>query len=260
MSGWGPRLRGIVFATAIYAVMFVMGVVGLPFAAVSRDFAYGWMRLYTRIVFALMRALAGVRVELRGPVPQEPVIVAAKHQSMLDVLLLYSVLPRAKFVIKRSLLWVPVFGLYTWRIGGIFIDRQARGQGNRVLKGMAAQTGERGQIVLYPQATRVPLGEKRPYRRGAAMLAREFGLPLIPAATNAGWFWSREGRLSGPGTAVIEFLPEVARGPDDDATMRRVEEAVETASDRLSEEAAAALGLPLPEPRSAPRSAPGRTG
>lgn len=230
-------LRHCVFVVTIYGLMGVMGIVGLPFIIWSRDLCYWWMRLYARAALATARVLCGIRAEVRGPVPTSPVVVASKHQSLLDVFLIFASLPRPKFVMKRSLLYVPVFGLYTWRIGTVAIDREARGQGAKVLREVSAQQHESGQIVIYPQGTRVPPGVEAPYRRGAAMLYRQLGLPMVLAATNAGVFWPKHGAIRGPGTLVVEYLCTVPPGLSGPEAMARMEAEIEPASTRLAEEA-----------------------
>lgn len=231
------RARHWLFVGAIYGLMGLMGIVGLPVILWSRSLCYGWMRLYARSVFRIARAMCGITTEIRGAVPTGAVIVAAKHQSMLDVLLIFACLPRAKFVMKRELLWVPVFGLYTWRIGTVAIDREARGQGAKVLREVSAQNHEAGQVVIYPQGTRVPPGVAAPYRRGAAMLYRQLDLPMVLAATNAGAFWPKHGAIRGPGNLVVEFLETVPPGLPGAEVMARMEAVIEPASDRLAAEA-----------------------
>lgn len=234
-------IRHVVFVVTIYALMGAMGVIGLLTVLWSRDLCYGWMRIYARSVFAIARLLFGIRTEVRGAVPTGAVIVAAKHQSLLDVLLIFATLPRAKFVMKRSLLFVPVFGLYTWRIGTVAIDRQAKGQGTKVLREVTAQHHESGQVVIYPQGTRVPPGASAPYRRGAAMLYRQLGLPMVMAATNAGVFWPKKGAVRGPGTLIVEFLDTLPPGMRGETVMQRLEEIIEPASERLAAEAQATV-------------------
>jgi 1-acyl-sn-glycerol-3-phosphate acyltransferase len=100
-----------------------------------------------------------------------------------------------------------------------------------------------GQIVIYPQGTRVPPGEVRPYRRGAAMAYESFGVPMVLAATNVGWFWPKRSLLRRPGTAVVEFLETLPPGLPRAEAMQRMEISIEAASDRLGEEAAKQLGV-----------------
>ena len=237
------QLRSAIHFVLVYGLMGLMGLGGAPVVLWSRAWTLRWMKLYTGAVFALTRVLGGLRVEWRGPVPTEPVVVAAKHQSMLDVLMLFHVLPEPRFVMKRELVWAPVFGLYALRIGCIWIEREKRGQGRTMIERLEKADARRGQIVVYPQGTRTPPGTYKPYRRGAAMAYEAFGLPMVLAATNVGWFWPKKGMLRGRGTAVVEFLETLPPGLRRSEVMRRVESAIETASNRLGEEAAEELGV-----------------
>lgn len=234
-------LRSLVFVFLIYSLMGVMGLGGAPVVLWSRGWTVRWMKLYCRTALRLSELLCGLRVERRGPVPTGPVVVAAKHQSLLDVLVLYVALPQAHFVMKRELLWAPVFGLYALRAGSIWITREKRGESKTMLRRLQKQYRGAGQIVIYPQGTRVPPGETRPYRRGAVLAYESFGLPLVLAATNVGWFWPKRGILRRPGTAVVEFLETLPSGLPRTEVMERMEATIEAASDRLGEEAKAQL-------------------
>ncbi len=94
-----------------------------------------------------------------------------------------------------------------------------------------------GQLIIFPQGTRVAAGAHLPYKIGAGVLYRETGQTVIPAATNVGVFWKRHGIMRWPGTAVVEFLPAIETGLEMAAFMARLEEVVETQSNRLMAEA-----------------------
>ena len=234
--------RSILLILSTYTLMGVMGLIGAPFVLWRRKWTIWWMKLYVRGVLALSRLLVGLESDVRGTVPSGPMIVAAKHQSLLDVLILYGALPEPHFVMKRELVWAPVFGLYALRSGCIWITREKRGEGKTMMRRLASQHKGTGQIVIYPQGTRVPPGEKRPYRRGAVMAYESFDLPIALVAANVGWFWPKRSLMRHPGTAVIEFLEVLPAGLPREEVSARMEEAIETASDRLSDEAAASLG------------------
>jgi len=234
-------LRSAILVFLVYLLMAVMGIIGAPVVLWSQAWTRDWMKLYARCVFVLARWLCGLRVEWRGPVPSGAVVVASKHQSLLDVLMLMAALPEPHFVMKRSLIWAPFLGLYALRAGSIWITREKRGEGKTMLRRLENRHKGTGQIVIYPQGTRVPPGEVRPYRRGAAMAYRSFGLPMVLAATNVGWFWPKRSILRRPGTAVLEFLETLPPGLPGAEVMRRLETAIETASNRLGEEAARQL-------------------
>lgn len=235
------RIRSAAMKFAMYGLMGLFGLAGAPVVLWSRRWTRAWMKLYARSVFRAARVLCGLNTEVRGPVPQGPAVVAAKHQSMLDVLILFEALPEARFVMKRELVWAPVFGLYALRVGCIWIQRDRRGEGSTMMRRLQKNHSPTGQIVIYPQGTRVPPGEHRPYRRGAWMAYAEFGLPMVLAATNAGWFWPKHGLVRGPGTAVVEFLETLPAGGKRDEVMARMEQVIEAASNRLGGEAKAEL-------------------
>ncbi len=234
-SGW---LRAGLFSLQMYVVMALMGVVLLPWAAVDRAGALAGIQTYCRYVRWSLRWMVGLRTEVRGPVPQGEVIVAAKHQSFLDIIVLSSVLPRPRFVMKRELVRAPVLGWYALRIGCVPVDRGAKRQAvSAMLEGLAEGPGGGGQIVIYPQGTRVAPGRAAPYKSGTAAIYADTGLACVPAATNAGLFWPRRGLARRPGLAVVEFLDEIPPGLPAEAMMARLESAVEAASDRLVAEA-----------------------
>ena len=240
----GAWARGVAFQAAIYTLMGVMGIAGTPGVLWSRRWTHAWARTYVRIVFALARAICGLHVETRGTAPTGDVIVAAKHQSMLDVFMLFDALPHARFIMKRELTWVPVFGLYATRIGCVAVNRTERGAGDRMLDALAADDGPKGQVVIYPQGTRVAPGVRLRYKRGAVRAYARFGLPLVLAATNTGVFWPRRGWAVRPGTAVVAFGETLEPGLSPGEAARAMEDGIERASERLEDEGFAELGLP----------------
>jgi 1-acyl-sn-glycerol-3-phosphate acyltransferase len=235
-AGFAPVLRGLAFYTLLYASMALFGALFFPVAAVSARGARVCAKLWIRMMYAVLRVVGGVRVEIRGTVPQGRVLVAAKHQSMLDVFMIVNALPEGRFVMKRELLRTPVFGWYATRCGAVPVDR---GGGGAALREMTArmlrEAAASGQIVIYPQGTRVRPGRHAPYKIGVHALYEATGLPCVPAATNSGLSWPK-GVAIHPGVAVAEFLPALPPAMERAAFMAQVERAVEEASDRLAAE------------------------
>jgi len=233
----GLWLRSVLSVVLCYGLMLAMGVVGAPVVLWRERWTRAWMKLYIRLAFGILRGISGLRVEVRGEVPTDDVIIAAKHQSLLDVLALFQAVPEPRFVMKRSLLWMPVFGLFARRAGALPIDRQG-GQGTaRRLRDAFA--GAHGQVVIYPQGTRVPPGVVAAYRRGASYLYAALDRPLVLAATNGGHFWPRRGVLRRPGVATVEILERHPPGLGQAEAQARIEARIEAASARLSREAEA---------------------
>lgn len=255
-------LRSFVFEVLIYLVMAVMGILGAPLALWSVEGAYAVCRAYARVVFFLARVICGLHVEVRGEVPTGEVLVAAKHQSFLDILMIFEALPRAKFVMKKELKWTPFIGLYALRIGSTPVARGRKGQAMTRMVAHAGRASETAagprQLVIYPQGTRVAPGARPPFKVGAGVLYDRLGGDCVPAGTNAGLFWGRRTLRKRPGLAIVEFLPPIEPGLPIPAFMMRMETAVEEASDRLMREAGFDPG-PRPERTAADYTAAGRT-
>ena len=237
-------LRSVVFEALVYLTMGVLGILGAPFALWSVNGAYGVCRLYARVTFFFLRSIVGIRVEVRGEVPTGEVLVAAKHQSFLDILMIYEALPRAKFIMKKELKWAPFIGLYALRIGSTPVARGERGKAMKAMVDHAGGAAEPRQLVIYPQGTRVAPGARLPFKVGAGVLYERMGTACVPVATNAGVLWGRRALVKHAGLAVVEFLPPIEPGLDVPQFMRRLESDVEAASDRLMRGA----GFEPPEP------------
>jgi 1-acyl-sn-glycerol-3-phosphate acyltransferase len=124
------------------------------------------------------------------------------------------------------------------RIGCVPVDRGRRGAAiAKMMADVKAGAERPGQLIIYPQGTRVAPGTSLPYKIGTALLYTQLGQPCVPAATNVGVFWPRRGILRHRGTAIVEFLPEIAPGLDNAEFMARIEGDIEAASDRLMAEA-----------------------
>ncbi len=230
-------IRSLVFIVAMYLAMFVLGVVFFPWAVVSPKGARMACLTFCRWVRWSLRWMVGLRTEVRGEVPTDEVVVAAKHQSFLDIILIFGAVPAGKFIMKRELLWAPILGQYALRIGCVPVDRGKRGAAIRKMtEDVAAGAVEPGQLIIYSQGTRVAPGVKAPYKVGTAVLYDQLGQDCVPVATNVGLFWPKRGIYRKPGVAVVEFLPRITGGMQRARFLAQLETDVEGASDALMAE------------------------
>ena len=231
-------LRSLVFIIQMYLAMALLALAFAIPAILSRAMAFVAVHAFCAWVRFTAAVLLGLRSEIRGPVPQGEVIIAAKHQSFFDIILLGSALPRPKFIMKRELIWAPFLGQYALRIGCIPVDRGKRGAAIAKMKeDVQKGTALPGQLVIYPQGTRVAPGETKPYKHGTGLLYDQLGQTCVPAATNVGVFWPKRGIMRQPGLAVLQFLPAIEPGLSVPDFMARIEVEVETAALALMREA-----------------------
>lgn len=231
-------LLSLVFIIQMYLAMALIAVAFAPWALFSRHGARVACKTFCRWTLFSLRLLTGLKSEVRGTPPTGECIIAAKHQSFLDIILIFNAVPAGKFIMKRELMFTPFLGQYALRIGCVPVDRGKRGAAIAKMKADVARgTAEPGQLIIYPQGTRVAPGVQKPYKVGTGLLYDQLGQPCYPVATNVGVFWPKRGILRKPGLAVVEFLPPIAPGLKVQDFMARLETDVETHSNRLMAEA-----------------------
>ncbi|SPF77811.1 lysophospholipid acyltransferase family protein [Pseudoprimorskyibacter insulae] len=230
-------LRSVVFIVQMYVMMLLMGIAFLPWALLSRNGAVQAGRTYCKYVCWSAGWMVGLKTEVRGTPPRDEVMVASKHQSFLDIIMIFGAVPSGKFIMKKELLWAPVLGQYAIKMGCVAVDRGKRGAAiQKMLADVKAGAAQPGQLIIYPQGTRVLPGVKKPYKVGAAALYSQLGQDCVPVATNVGLFWPRKGIYRKPGLAVVEFLPRIPAGLSHEDFLAKLEDEVETASEALLHE------------------------
>ena len=231
-------VRSLIFVGLMYLMMAILGILLAPFAILSVRGAYFAVHLYCRWVRWSARWIAGLRSEIRGTPPTGEVLLAPKHQSFFDIIMIVSVIPKPKFIMKSSLVYAPVLGQFAKRIGCIPVDRGRGAEAvSQMVKGVMREGAPKGQLVIYPQGTRVAPGVDKPYKIGTYVLYEKTGQTVVPAATNVGVFWPRVGIYRKPGLAVVEFLDPIEPGLDRDSFMEKLETVVERHSNALMREA-----------------------
>jgi 1-acyl-sn-glycerol-3-phosphate acyltransferase len=185
----------------------------------------------------LAKVLVGIDYRVVGweHVPQGACIVAAKHQSAYETCMLHVLFADPAIVLKKELTRIPIWGWYAKASGLIPIDRKGGVKALAAMKKACDDAVKDGRkIVIFPQGTRVKPGVKKPYKVGVVALYQDLNLPVVPVALNSGLFWPRDGWLKKSGTVTIEFLPPIPAGLSRSQMMRRLENDIETASNRLA--------------------------
>jgi 1-acyl-sn-glycerol-3-phosphate acyltransferase len=242
------HVRSLIFNAAMYVWMAVIGIGMAPVAIFSTRVTRWVMNTYCRGVLWLLRVIVGLRVEFRGTPPTGGALVASKHQSFLDVMALWITVPRGFFIMKAILKYAPILGQYGLRVGCIPVERGGRGEAiRRMIQEVRSGRRQDGQLLIYPQGTRVAAGAHVPYKVGTFALYEQLGQPCYPVATNIGVFWPKRGVLRRPGTAVMEYLEPIPTGLKRPEFMAALEGRIERASNLLMIEAGMdAASLPAP--------------
>ena len=236
MSSSATVARSLLFNALFYVNITLRMVVALPTILLPYWFLHGVLRRYASSTLWFLRVVCGTEVEWRGreKLPTGPYIVACKHQSLWETFALFMLLPDPTYVLKRELMWLPLFGWLATKARMIPIDRGSHAKALASMTAAARREAARGrQIEIFQEGTRRPPGAKPRYLPGVAFLYAELGLPCIPIALNSGLFWPRRSLRRHPGTVLVEVLDAIPPGLEKREFLMRLQNATEQATARL---------------------------
>lgn len=203
-------------AAAFYLGMLISTLVVAPLSLMTFPLPFLWryrfIGQWTRFNLWWLKICCGLSYQLEGAanIPAGNVIIMAKHQSAWETLALQRIFGPQVWVLKRELLWLPLFGWGLAMLEPIAIDRKAGRKAVRQIVEQGTQRLNAGRcVVIFPEGTRVAPGERKRYGLGGALLAEHSGYPVVPVAHNAGEYWSRRSFVKRPGIIRVIIGPPI---------------------------------------------------
>lgn len=216
--------RTIIFKI-ILAIYFVIWSPILLVGLISKKLTSRFIITDAKGVLFLLRSICGVKYKIFYPpteengIPATPndnirydgkAIIASKHMSTMEVAILVTNIQNPFFILKRELLWIPVYGWAFWRMGMQPVNRTRGATNMKKLTAAVANKIMNGQtLIIFPEGTRVKPGNKVALKRGLMFLAQTLKLPIIPVGTDTGVYWPKHGRIRS-GIATMHFEPVIA--------------------------------------------------
>jgi len=232
-------LRSALFNLLFFALTPLFSLLLLMVRPVGIDPAWAVAKAWSRTILALAHHICGIKVIIEGRehFPSSPCVVVAKHQSALETIAMPLLIPPYVWVLKRILLYIPLFG---WALGAINTIAINRGTPRQALKQLLTEGKQRLQshwVVIFPEGSRSKPGEQLPYRPGGIILAQKAGVALLPLALNSGQCWPKRGFIKQPGTVIFRFLPLIdaatVTATNRDALLCQIEQQIESECTKL---------------------------
>jgi 1-acyl-sn-glycerol-3-phosphate acyltransferase len=224
--------RGLATVCAVLYLLPSTLILGVLAIAVSWVPPRGnWMALLARIWARGLLAASGVRVRVGGVERLERgrgYLFMPNHQSYFDVVAMLAAIPGTyRFVAKRSLFRIPIFGWALSAGGFIAVDRHDRSRARDIWRAAGDRLARGASVLFYPEGTRSRSGLIAPFQRGAFLVALKTGAPIVPTGVSGahdvmppGTFWLT------PGTITLRFGEPIDPGEysvrEKDALMARV--------------------------------------
>jgi 1-acyl-sn-glycerol-3-phosphate acyltransferase len=230
-------IRFLIFNVLSWLTVMPCSTVVLLLWPFGHRYAYIFARYWALTVLWLARWVCGLRYRVNGQenLTGESCVFYVKHSSAFETFGALAMFPRNCWVLKKELLWVPFFGWTLIPLDSIAIDRS---QGSAAVKTVISEGKnrlERGiNVVVFPEGTRMPLGQTKRYGISGVLLAQESGVPIIPVAHNAGYFWPRRGLGIVPGEISVTIgKPVDPTGREPREVNREIQDWVEAEVARL---------------------------
>lgn len=229
-------------STIFLAISYVALVVYVPIMVfgwlLPKNRRYYVLFSYGYFVFWLARIIVGLRWQIEG---QEHLsgkpgrLIVSKHQSTWDSMILPQLLYQPAFILKKELLWIPIFGTGLAGMGPIAIDRKAGTQAlKQIIKQGKAALNQGRDVIIFPEGTRYRPDAEPSYKIGAAMLAIQAKADVIPVALTSGCYWKKGQFLKYPGTIHVVIGPPISiAGKKADALTAEIKAWIEGEQQRL---------------------------
>ncbi|HEY1096622.1 MAG TPA: lysophospholipid acyltransferase family protein [Alphaproteobacteria bacterium] len=237
MKRFVDAVRSIFFTIGFYGFTGIMMAVCIPGLYMPMRVKRAISLLWFWKVYMMEKYIMNLDYRVTGMenLPPAPFIIAAKHQSAWETLKVYRIFgDRTAIIAKKGLLDIPVWGRYGRAMGLVPIDRTKGKEAMSDMVKAALEAVNNGRnILVFPQGTRVPVGETRPYKFGIMKLYEGLHVPIVPVALNAGLFWPKNAFFKKSGVITVEILPSIPADLPTEEAFARMTQAIETASDRL---------------------------
>ncbi len=206
-------LRSLAFQLYFFVSVCVAAMLIFLCAWLPHERRFGIARQWGKSMLTAGRLLCGLRFKVEGMenIPDQPSVIMIKHTTVFETYAQLTIFPRQTWVLKRDLLWIPCFGWGLAAMKPIAINRKAgRSAINQVIEQGKARLAEGIWVTVFPEGTRMPLGQTKKYGVSGAALARDVDCPIVPVAHNAGDFWPRRGLRKTPGLIRLCIGPPVS--------------------------------------------------
>ena len=230
-------LRSALFYLGLSLATLLFVPIGLALLVTPFPVRFRVMSRWSAFNLWWLKLTCGLDFEVSGGenIPPGAAIILCKHQSAWETLALQLVFPPQAWVLKRELLWIPIYGWGLATMNPIAIDRSS---GTRALRQIVRQGRDRLArgiwVVVFPEGTRVAPGQRGKYQPGGGLLAAESGRPVVPVAHNAGWFWPRHSFRKWPGRIrMVIGAPIDSHGKSAAAITREAETWIEQTVSQL---------------------------
>lgn len=230
--------RSLIFNIMFVLLTFILSITFLPISIFNKKTAIFTGYLWSKTNIFLLKTICKINIEISGldNIPKnENFVIASKHQSTWDTIFFLKYFVNPAYILKKELLYIPLFGQYLMMMGMLYIDRN---KGKKSLKKISSEAkniiiNDKRNLVIFPEGTRTSINQKVKYKSGIYTIAKNNFCKIVPVALNSGKYWPKGSFFKYPGTIKIHFLPYISQIENKNLFMKNLEDAIEESYRKL---------------------------
>ena len=210
-------IRNYLFLVFFFLGVIFISIIFLPSLLLPAPVVLFGGKLFGYWAGICLKVFLSTKIIIKGReniIKNQKFFIACSHQSMFETFYLQTIFNSPRFILKKELLDIPVFGWYLKKIGSISINRNKISKDNLgfidKIKNQAIQSDR--PIIIFPQATRVSPKDKVPFKKGVGRIYKELSINCQPIAINSGYVWPKSGKLISNKTITISILKAIPTG------------------------------------------------
>ena len=210
-------LRNIIFSSIFFSGIILISIIFLPSLFLPKSLVLFGGKLMGHWSAICLKIFLSTKIIIKGKeniIKNKKFFIASSHQSMFETFFLQTIFNSPVFILKKELLYIPIFGWYLKKIGSISITRNKVSKDNLSFFDDISNiiTKTQRPLIIFPQATRVLPTERPEFKKGSARIYEELKIFCQPVAINSGYVWPKKGKKVPNKEITISILKPIEPG------------------------------------------------
>ena len=231
-------IRNLIFTIFFFTGIVTISIIFLPALILPQTFVLFGGKLMGYWAKFCLNFFLSTKIIVKGKenISNDKFFIAASHQSMFETFYLQTIFNSPIFILKKELLYIPIFGWYLKKIGSISIKRNKISKDNLGFFSDISKiiNNSKRPLIIFPQGTRVLPHERPPFKKGVARIYDELKIICQPVTINSGYVWPKKGPKNTHKTITISILEPIIPGMSKDEFLEKLERAIYSELDLIN--------------------------